>query len=101
MLDQIKEGQHGAGLMETICWHPSGSHFVMGGRQAQGQWNLAVFSAADGERVFFLDTRKRITRAQFTPDGEWLLVSGAIGQPARKDGEWPAWGRVQRYRVEV
>src|SRR4029450_11920442 len=31
-IDQIKDGEHGSGLMETIAWHPSGAHFVMAGR---------------------------------------------------------------------
>ena len=73
----------------------------MAGRQAQGTWNAAVFSAADGILVFFADTRQRITHARFTADGQSLILSGASGQPARKDGVWPPWGRVQVYRVEV
>ena len=44
-IDQIRDGQHGSGLMEAVAWHPDGSHFVMAGRQAQGTWNVAVFSA--------------------------------------------------------
>jgi WD40 repeat protein len=33
-IDQIKDGQHGAGLMESVHWHPDGAHFIMAGRQA-------------------------------------------------------------------
>ncbi len=99
-VDQIKDGQHGSGLMEAVAWHPDGKHFVMAGRQAQGTWNAAVFSAADGSLVHSIDTKKRITHARFTPDGVSLIISGAQGQHARKDGQWPAWGRVQVYRVE-
>ena len=98
-LDQIKDGQHGSGLMETVAWHPEGKHFVMAGRQAQGTWNAAVFSAADGSLVHSLDTKNRITHARFTADGQTLIISGANGQPQRKDGVWPAWGKLQTYRV--
>ena len=100
-IDQIKEGQHGSGLMESIAWHPDGSHFIMAGRQAQGTWNAALFSAADGSLVHSIDTKKRITHARFTTDGRSLILSGAAGQPQRKPGFWPPWGRLQAYRVEA
>lgn len=100
-LDQIKDGQHGNGLMETLAWHPSGEHFVMAGRQAQGTWNLALFAAQDGSLVHSLDTKKRITHARFTADGKSLIIGGATGQPARKNNAWEAWGRVQVYKVEA
>lgn len=99
--DQIKEGQQGSGLMEALAWHPAGGHFVMAGRQAQGTWNAAVFAAGDGALGHTLDTKQRITQARFTADGKWLFLAGATGQPARKDGAWPAWGRLQVYRVEA
>ncbi len=100
-LDQIKEAQQGSGLMETIAWHPNHKHFVMAGRQAQGTWNAAIFDSTDGNLVASVDTKWRITHARFTADGNWLIFSGAIGQPPRKDGKWPPWGRVQFYQVEV
>ena len=98
-LDQIKDGQHGSGLMETVAWQPDGRHFVMAGRQAQGTWNAALFSATDGSLVHSLDTKKRITHARFTADGQTLIISGANGQSPRKDDVWPAWGKLQTYRV--
>ena len=100
-LGQIKDGERGSGLMETIAWQPDGRHFVMAGRQAQGTWNAALFSAADGSLVHSVDTKKRITHARFTADGQSLIIAGANGQPQRKDGVWPKWGRVQVYRVEA
>jgi WD40 repeat protein len=100
-IDQIKDAQRGSGLMETLAWHPNGDHFVMAGRQAQGTWNAAVFSAKDGNLIQSLDTKKRITQARFTADGRTLFLAGANGQPARKEGAWPPWGRLQVYRVEV
>ena len=99
-LDQIHDGQHGSGLMETLAWAPDGAHFVMAGRQAQGTWNLALFSAADGSLVTSLDTKQRITQARFTADGKRLVLGGAQSQPGPKDGQWPAWGRVQVYSVD-
>jgi WD40 repeat protein len=100
-LDQIKDGQHGSGLMEAIAWHPDGKSFIMAGRQAQGTWNAALFSAPDGSLLHSIDTKNRITQARFTSDGGSLVIAAAIGQPARKDGVWPPWGRLQVYRVEV
>jgi WD40 repeat protein len=100
-LDQIKDDQHGSGLMESVDWSPDGKHFLMAGRQAQGTWNAAIFSAADGNLVHSVDTKKRITHARFTADGKSVVIAGAIGQPPRKDGKWPSWGRLQVYRVEV
>lgn len=100
-IDQIKDGQHGAGLMESVAWHPGGTHFVMAGRQAQGTWNAALFSAADGSLVDSIDSKKRITHALFTADGSGLIIAGANGQAAPKDGVCPPWGRVQVYKVEA
>src|SRR3954470_19506763 len=98
-VDQIKDEKRGSGLMEALAWDAEGKYFVMAGRQAQGTWNLAVF-AADGTLAHSIDTKKRITHARFTADGKSLIVSGANGQPGPKDGVWPAWGRLQVYRVE-
>jgi WD40 repeat protein len=100
-LDEIKDGQHGSGLMEALAWHPGGEHFVMAGKQAQGTWNAAIFSATDGTLLHSIDTKKRITQARFTADGDWLILAGANGQPSRKNGTWPPWGRLQVYRCEA
>jgi len=97
-IDQIKDGQHGSGLMETLAWHPDGEFFVMAGRQAQGTWNAAIFSAADGNLVHSIDTKNRITQARFTADGESVVLSAANGQPQRKEGVWPPWGKLLVYR---
>ncbi len=100
-MDQIKDGQHGSGLMETVAWHPDGKHFIMAGRQAQGTWNAAVFSAADGSLVHSMDTKQRITHARFTSEGQSVILSGAIGQPKRIGDLWPPWGRLQIYRLDA
>ena len=99
-LSQIKDGQHGSGLMESVAWHPSAEYFIMAGRQAQGTWNTALFSSSDGSLLQSLDTKKRITHARFSADGQLLILAGATGQPARKDGQWPSWGRLQVYEIE-
>jgi WD40 repeat protein len=100
-LDEIKDGQRGSGLMESLSWHPNGKHFVMAGRQAQGTWNAAVFDSTDGNLVQSLDTKMRITHAYFSPDGKSLITSGAVGQPKPDSGVWPSWGRLQTYSVEI
>src|SRR5258708_12972935 len=97
----MREGQDGTGMMENGAWTAEGAPLVMAGGQAQGTWNAAVFSAADGNLVHSVDTKKRITHARFTADGQSLIISGVNGQPQRKDGEWPPWGRLQIYRIEA
>lgn len=97
--DQIKDGQHGKGLMESIAWMPDGSHFLMAGRQAQGTWNAALFSAADGSLVHSVDTANRITQARFGADGKSVVVSAAHAQPQRKNGQWPEWGKIQLFSI--
>jgi WD40 repeat protein len=98
-IDQIKDGQHGSGLMESINWTPDGTHFLMAGRQAQGTWNAALFSAADGSLVHSIDTKKRLTQARFSSDGRTVVLSGAGGQPQRKLDHWPEWGVLQGYTL--
>lgn len=95
MTGQIRDGEHGSGLMEALAWHPAGTHFLMAGRQAQGTWNVALFSAADGALVSSLDTKNRVTRAEFLADGT-LWLAACDGQPGPKDGRWPDYGRVMR-----
>jgi WD40 repeat protein len=95
MLEQIHDGEHGSGLMETLAHSPDGSRFLMAGRQAQGTWNAAVFSTADGKLLSSLDTKSRVTRSLFSADGTTLFLAAATGQPARdKAGMWPDYGRI-------
>lgn len=90
-LGQNAEG--GTGLMETIAFTPDGTGFVMAGRQAQGTWTTALF-AADGKLLASLDTKSRVTRAVFSPDGKTLYLAAAVGQPQRRDGNWGDYGRI-------
>lgn len=99
MLDQIRDGEHGAGLMETLAWRPGGTHFLMAGRQAQGTWNTAVFDAESGKLEASTHTGSRVTRGLFSsPDTLWL--SGGTGQPGRdKNGKWGDFGKIYRYAL--
>jgi hypothetical protein len=95
MLEQIRDGEHGSGLMETLTHAPDGNAFLMAGRQAQGTWNAAIFSATDGKLLASLDTKSRVTRGLFSADGKMLFLSAAVGQPNRdKAGKWPDYGRI-------
>lgn len=95
MSGQIHDGEHGSGLMETLAHSPYGSAFLMAGRQAQGTWNAAVFSAGDGKQLASIDTKSRITRGSFASDGKTLFLGATNGQPGRnKEGVWPDYGRI-------
>ncbi len=95
LLDQIHDGEHGTGLMEALAHTPDAGAFLMAGRQAQGTWNAAIFSASDGKLLASIDTKSRVTRGIFAPDGKTLFLGATNGQPARdKDGRWPDYGRI-------
>jgi WD40 repeat protein len=97
-LAEIRDGDGGTGLMETLAYAPDGRAFVMAGRQAQGTWTTALF-AADGKLLASLDTKSRVTRAAFTADGKTLYLAAAVGQPSRKDKKWGDYGRVHVVNV--
>ena len=102
MLAQIRDGEHGTGLMETLAHSPDGSAFLMAGRQAQGTWNAALFSTADGKLITSLDTKSRVTRSVFSADGKTLFLAAAGGQPPRdKDGKWPDHGKIHVVTVSA
>jgi hypothetical protein len=96
---QISSGDQGSGLMETIGYAPDHKSFLMAGRQAQGNWNAALFSATDGKLLASLDTKSRITRHFFSADGSTLFLGSAISQPARKDGKWPNYGQIHVVKI--
>ena len=97
-VDEIHEGEHGNGLMETLAFHPSRRYFVMAGRLAQGKWNVAFFDAKTGALVHSLDTKRRVTKAVFSADGQTLFLAGAVGQEKKKEGKYPEFGRIAIYR---
>lgn len=91
---QIRDGDRGTGLMESLALTPDGTAFLMAGRQAQGSWNAALFSATDGTLMTSLDTKSRITRARFSPNGTRLFLAATSGQPNRENGVWRPYGKV-------
>lgn len=93
--------QAGEGLMETLAWHPSGSHFIMAGRLRGGKWNLGIFDAATGQLIGEAKTGMRITTARYSPDGETLYLGGMQGQPGPKENRFPDFGYLERYRVNL
>jgi WD40 repeat protein len=96
-ISETKEGEHGAGLMESLAWHPSDQYFVMAGRLFQGKWNTAFFDATTGSIKHSLDAKMRVTHARFTSDGKKLILAGASPQEKKKDGKYPNYGRVKIY----
>ena len=102
MLEQIRDGEHGTGLMETLAHSSDGKSFVMAGRQAQGTWNAALFSTTDGKLITSLDTKSRVTRSVFSADGKTLFLAAAAGQPPRdKEGKWPHYGKIHVVAVNA
>jgi WD40 repeat protein len=98
-ISETKDGESGAGLMESLCWHPSHEYFAMAGRLFQGKWNTAFFDANTGSLKHSFDAKLRITHARFTSDGKRLILAGATGQEKKKDGKYPNYGRVKIYSV--
>lgn len=98
-VDETHSGESGTGLMETIALHPSGEYFVMGGRIAQGKWNVAFFDASTGSILHSLSTKTRVTRAVFSPDGTELYLAGALSQGKPRDGTFAPYGRVSIYSL--
>jgi hypothetical protein len=93
-LDQIKDDQRGAGLMETDCVAPGRravSSWRAGKRKALG--TRAVFDASDGKpRAIPRHEAAHHPRPLYSRWEDWLVFSGATGQPPRKDGKWPSLG---------
>lgn len=101
-IDETHKGESGEGLMETLAIHPSGQHFVMGGRLRGGDWNVALFDLESGDRIAQLKTGFRVTEACYNAEGDQLVLVGAQGQPkSKKEGQFPHFGRVEIYDVTL
>lgn len=101
-VDETHQGESGEGLMETLAVHPSGRHFVMGGRLRGGDWNVALFDLESGNRIAELKTGYRVTEACYNAAGDRLVLVGAQGQPSgKKEGHFPNFGRVEVYDVRL
>jgi hypothetical protein len=96
---QISSGDQGSGLMETIGYAPDHKSFLMAGRQAQGNWNAALFSETDGKLLASLDTKSRITRHFLTADCSTLFLGSTISQHSPKDGKWPDYGQIHVVKI--
>lgn len=98
-LDESHEGEHGAGLMETLAFHPGHAVFAMAGRLFQGKWNTAFFDAKTGSLLHSLDAKFRVTIAVFAAKGEKIILAGAAGQERKKEGKFPDFGRIAIHKV--
>ena len=94
---EIKEGEAGKGLMETLRFHPDQKLFLMAGRLAQGRWNAALFDASSGAILHSLDAKMRVTDAVWLNNGSQLALAGATGQGKKKDGKYPKFGHIKLY----
>lgn len=99
-IDETRKEDAGEGLMETLAITPDGSLFVMAGRLRGGNWNVGLFSAADGKLVHSIKTGFRVTAARFDPSGKQLLVCGLTGQPGKDGEKFPHFGQLEVYRLE-
>lgn len=94
-VDETHDGQSGEGLMEALAVAPSGGHFVMAGRLRGGEWNVAAFDLATGERLAALNIGGRLTRAVYSADGSKLFLARTNNQEFKPDGDSPAFGRIE------
>lgn len=100
-VQEIREGDAGTGLMETLRFHPSGQMFLMAGRLAQGKWNVALFGADSGQLLSAIDTRMRVTDSAWLNGGSLLALAGATSQEKPKNGRYPDFGHIKLYAVQI
>ncbi|MHC4995186.1 MAG: WD40 repeat domain-containing protein [Planctomycetota bacterium] len=77
---QVRKGESGLGLMETLSMHPDGRWFVMAGKLNTGKWNVAWFDLETGAILGQLSTKNRIIDSSFNADGSRLFLAGMTGQ---------------------
>lgn len=97
----INEDEAGKGLMECLTVDTATNRLIMAGRLAQGQWNTALFDLDTGALLHSIDTKMRTTKALLVNQGETLILCGASSQKAPKDGKWPDFGKIHRYRLQA
>jgi hypothetical protein len=100
-VDETRSNEAGDGLMETLAFHPTAPLFAMSGRLRGGEWNTALFNAADGVNLRSFKTDSRITKALFSTDGKQLILGGTQRQPGFKDGKIPPFGHVDFYDLTL
>jgi hypothetical protein len=94
---QIRDADAGAGLMETLRFHPDQKLFLMAGRLAQGKWNTALFDSASGHLLHAIDTKMRVTDSAWLQGGTQLALAGMTGQGKKKDGKYPEFGHIKLF----
>ena len=74
----------------------------MAGRLAQGKWNTGFFDDKTGSLKHSLDTKCRLVKAAFSPDGEQLYLGGSVAQPTKfaPDGKYDKFGRIFVYDLK-
>ena len=101
MLDQIHDGEHGSGLMETLAHIPTAAPSSWPAARPRAPGTPPSFPRADGKLLASLDTKSRVTRSLFSADGKTLFLAAAIGQPGSdKAGKWPDYGKDSHYRSD-
>lgn len=101
-LSETSDGDAGRGLMETLALHPAGDHFAMGGRLENGKWTAAIFDSKSGALQHQLDTKSRVTKAIFSPDGKKLFLGETLPQlKPEKDKPLADYGRISIHSVEI
>ena len=96
---EIHDGESGGGHPESLAYHPAKRFFVMAGRLAQGKWNTGFFDEMTGALIQSVDTKGRLTKAVFSPDGKQMFLGGGVGQAKPKDGKYADFGRIIIYNI--
>lgn len=96
-VSQINDSDAGAGLMESLRFHPESKVFLMAGKLAQGKWNTALFDFQTGSLLSSLDCKMRVTDAAWLSGGRQLALAGATAQEKKKDGRYPEFGRIKLF----
>jgi WD40 repeat protein len=95
---EIRASDAGAGLMESLRFHPNQKHFVMAGKIAQGKWNAGLFDASSGSLVQGVDSKMRITDSLWLHGGTQLALGGATSQDKKnKEGRYPDFGHIKLF----
>jgi WD40 repeat protein len=96
---EIGDSDSGKGPMESLSFHSNRAFFLMAGRMAQGNWNVAFFDSESGTLLHSLDTKMRVTKGLFSEPRGQVLLAGAKGQKKTDKGDWPEFGRILAYSI--
>jgi WD40 repeat protein len=97
---EIKEGDAGGGLMESLAVRGGNGLFTMAGRLVKGKWNAALFDGASGELLAQSDTRFRVTDSRWLGGGDRVLMAGLWTQPSKRvEGKFPDFGHMAVFEI--